>query len=182
MRHYVVHFQMEQSLSCIEFTATYSLIHMFHGHPAFCRDLPQTPPSTSNRILSTSRFTMSVFIEVFNHLVLPPQLPDKQDTNIESIGDAIIVRLIQATSTLSRLTSQEQSSPWYAIRQYLRRCQHLHENGRLEKQTMISKFLNFDQEQPLLLHIAEQNAALIVRYNSGYGSCSRSCTQHEPRS
>ncbi|KAL6154941.1 hypothetical protein ACJQWK_11934 [Exserohilum turcicum] len=112
---------------------------------------------------------MSVFMEVFNHLVLPPQLPGKQETNIESIGDAIIVRLIQATSTLSQLASQEQTPPWYAIRQYLRRCQCLHINGRLEKRTLISTFCNFNREQPLLLHIAEQNTALIVRYNSRYG-------------
>ncbi|EUC26942.1 hypothetical protein COCCADRAFT_10307 [Bipolaris zeicola 26-R-13] len=109
---------------------------------------------------------MSVFMEVFNHLVLPPQLPGKQDANIGSTGDAIILRLIQATSTLSRIASQEQTSPWYAIRQHLRRCQCLHINGRLEKQTLISTFYNFNAEQPLLLHIAEQNTALIVRYNS----------------
>jgi hypothetical protein len=118
-------------------------------------------------------------MEVFNHLVLPPQLPGNQDTNIETTGDAILVRLIQATSTLSRLVSREQPSPWYAIRQYLRRCQHLHVNGRLEKQTLVSKFRNFNQEQPLLLHIAEQNAALIVRYNSRYGLCPWASIHHE---
>jgi hypothetical protein len=114
---------------------------------------------------------MSEFIEVFNHLVLPPRLPHKQDTNIESIGDAIIVRLIQATSTLSRLVSREQTSPWHAIRQYLQRCQSLHVNGRLDKLSLILEFRNFNQERPLLLHIAEQNAALIIRYNARYGYC-----------
>lgn len=114
---------------------------------------------------------MSVFMEVFNHLVLPPQLPGKQDANIESTGDDIIIRLIQATSTLSRLFSQEQTAPWHEIRQYLRRCQSLHVHGRLDKLALISEFRNFNQEQPLLLHIAEQNAALIIRYNARYGCC-----------
>ena len=111
---------------------------------------------------------MSVFMEVFNHLVLPPQLPGKQDVKIETTGDAIIVRLIQATYTLSRLASQEKTSPWYTIRQYLRRYQSLHANGRLEKLSLISEFRKFNREKPLLLHIAEQNAALIVRYNAKY--------------
>jgi hypothetical protein len=115
---------------------------------------------------------MSTFIEVFNHLVLPPQLPGKQDADIESSGDAIILRLIKAAFTLSTLASKEQKSPWYAIRQYLRRCQSLRVHGRLEKSSLISKFRNFDQEHPLLLHIAEQNAALIVRYNARYDSFS----------
>jgi hypothetical protein len=117
-------------------------------------------------------FAMPEFIEVFNHLVLPPQLPGKQDANIESIGDAIVDRLIRASFTLSRLAGQEDASPWYTIRRYLRRYQSLHVRGRLEKLSLISKFRNFDQEQPLLLHIAEQNAALIIRYNGRYGCCS----------
>jgi hypothetical protein len=121
-------------------------------------------------------------MEVFNHLVLPPQLPSKQDTNIESTGDAIIARLIHATFTLSRLASQEKTFPWYATRQYLRRYQSLHVHGRLEKLSLISKFRNFDQEQPLLLHIAEQNAALIVRYNVRYVCCLWLSAQHEFRS
>jgi hypothetical protein len=112
---------------------------------------------------------MSVFMEVFNHLVLPPQIPGKQDADTESTGDAIVIRLIQATTTLSRLTSQNETSPWYAVRQYLRRCQALHVNGRLDSQSLLSKFRNFNQEQPLLLHVIEQNAALIVRYNVKYG-------------
>lgn len=115
---------------------------------------------------------MSVFIEVFNHLVLPPQLPGKQDANIESTGDAIVDRLIRASFTLSQLAGQEEASPWYSIRRFLRRYQSLHVRGRLEKLSLISKFCNFDQEQPILLHIAEQNAALIIRYNDRYDCCS----------
>jgi hypothetical protein len=111
---------------------------------------------------------MSVFKEVFNHLVLPPQLPGKQDTNIESTGDDIVVRLVHATDTLSRLAGHEQISPWHTIRQYLRRYRSLHVHGRLEKRSLTSKLCNFDREQPLLLHVAEQNAALIVRYHVRY--------------
>ena len=124
---------------------------------------------------------MSVFMEIFNHLVLPPQLPGNQDTKIESIGDEIIARLIQATYTLNRLVSQEKTSPWYAIRRYLRRCQSLHANGRLEKQSLVSNFRKFNQENSLLLHIAEQNAALIVRYNARYGCCLWVSTWHDSR-
>ncbi|CBX97993.1 hypothetical protein LEMA_P094020.1 [Plenodomus lingam JN3] len=109
---------------------------------------------------------MSVFIDVFNHLVLPPQLLGRQDESIGSTGDAIIARLIQATLTLSRITSQEQTTPWYAISQSLHRYQSLHAHGRLEKLSLICQFRKINQEQPLLLHIAEQNAALIVRYNT----------------
>ncbi|KAH6355539.1 hypothetical protein HBI34_227520 [Parastagonospora nodorum] len=109
---------------------------------------------------------MEMFMEVFNHLVLPPQLPGKQDINTAGIGDAIILRLIQATNTLSRLGSDGQTPTWYAIRQSLYCHQTLHALGRLEKLSLISEFRNLDSDQLLLLHIAEQNAALIVRYNN----------------
>ena len=122
---------------------------------------------------------MSVLKEVFNHLVLPPQLPGKQDANIESTGDDIVVRLVHATDTLSRLAGHEQTSPWHAIRQYLHRYQFLHIHGRLEKLSLTSKLRNFDQEQPLLLHVAEQNAALIVRFHARYASRLWSPMWHE---
>jgi uncharacterized membrane protein YccC len=86
---------------------------------------------------------MEVFFEVINHLVLSPQLLGKQDANVESTGDAIIDRLIHAASTLSRQASHEQTSPWYSIRRYLRRCQSLHAHGRLGKLSLISTFRNF---------------------------------------
>jgi hypothetical protein len=124
---------------------------------------------------------MEVFEEVFNHLVLPPRLPGKQDAKIATTGIAIIVRLIQATSTLSQLGSEEQKSVWNTIGLNLRRYQSLHEDGRLEKLSLVSKFRNFDKEQPLLLHIAEQNAALIIRHNTRYAYSLLSLTNHKSR-
>jgi hypothetical protein len=122
---------------------------------------------------------MAVFMEVFYHLVLPPKLPGKQDANIESTGDAIVDRLIRAAFTLSQLAGQKDASPWYAILLHLRRYQSLHVHGRLERLSLISKFRDFNQEHPLILHVAEQNAALIIRYNGRYVCCSRPSTYHE---
>lgn len=120
---------------------------------------------------------MSMFEDVFNHLVLPPQLPAKRDADIEATGNAIVARLIQATSTLIGLASasQEETSSWLAVRQYLQSFQSLHALGRLEQSSLISAFQNFSQQNPLLLHVAEQNAALIIRYNTRY-SCTKSLT------
>ena len=109
---------------------------------------------------------MTSLIDVFNHLVLPPKLSGEQDADIERTGDNIIVRLIHATTTLSKLASQEQTSTWHAVRRYLFCCQSLHARGRLEKQTLISELRNLKHDQPLILHVVEQNAALLVRYNA----------------
>jgi hypothetical protein len=111
---------------------------------------------------------MAPLVDVFNHLVLPPKVPGAQDKNIEAIGEDVVGRLIQATSTLSKLSDHEQSSSWKAIRDSLRRFRSLHERGRLEKPSLLLEFSNLRPGQPLLLHVAEQNAALIVRYNDKY--------------
>jgi hypothetical protein len=108
---------------------------------------------------------MSLLSRVFNHLVLPPKLPGKQDHDLDSVGSEILVRLIQATKTLDGLEghSQDQESPWSSVRQSLLRCQSLHDSGRLEKQSLVSEFVQLKHNRPLILHITEQNAAVIVR-------------------
>jgi hypothetical protein len=100
---------------------------------------------------------------VFNHLVLPPQLPGEQDVDIERTSDDVLNRLTHATITLGRLAGQKQASTWHAVRQSLRRCHSLHARGRLEKQSLISEFQYLKPDQPIILHIIEQNAALIIR-------------------
>lgn len=106
---------------------------------------------------------MASVANVFNHLVLPPQLPGKQDVDIESSSNDILGRLMQATTTLSKLAGQEQVSVWAAVRESLRRCQYLHASGRLEKESLMSELRHLRRDQPLILHILEQNAALIIR-------------------
>ncbi|KAF2797566.1 hypothetical protein K505DRAFT_358267 [Melanomma pulvis-pyrius CBS 109.77] len=106
---------------------------------------------------------MASLANVFNHLVLPQKLPEKQDTDIERTNNDVLLRLTQATITLGRLAGQEQAATWHAVRQSLRRCHSLHAPGRLEKQSLISEFQHLKHDQPLILYIIEQNAALIIR-------------------
>jgi hypothetical protein len=106
---------------------------------------------------------MATVANVFNHLVLPTQIPGKQDADIEIINSDVLVRLIHATVTLGKLACEKQASIWHAVRQSLRCCQSLHVLGRLEKQSLIAEFRLLKHDQPLILHVAEQNAALIIR-------------------
>lgn len=108
---------------------------------------------------------MASLADVFNHLVLPPKLPGKQDVNIERTSNDVLNRLTQATITLGRLAGQEQASTWNAVHKSLRRCHSLHARGRLEKQSLISELRDLKHGQPLMLHIIEQNAGLIIRRN-----------------
>jgi hypothetical protein len=106
---------------------------------------------------------MVPLMNVYNHLVLPPKLPGRQDADIECTSNEVLVRLIQATVTLGSLAGQEQASTWHAVRQSLRRCHSLHVPDRLEKRSLISEFRYLKHDQPLVLDVIEQNAALIIR-------------------
>jgi hypothetical protein len=106
---------------------------------------------------------MASLAHVFNHLVLPAKLPGQQDAELELINNAVILRLIQATSTLGKLAGQEQASTWQNLRQSLRRCHSLHASGRLEHRALISEFQKLKRDEHIFLYITEQNAALIVR-------------------
>ena len=101
--------------------------------------------------------------EVYNHFVLPPQIPGTEDADSQRIKDDVLARLVHATTTMDRLAGWEEVSAWNAIRHSLRRCAAVHALGRLDKQSLISEFQSLRHNHPLILYIAEQNAALFVR-------------------
>jgi hypothetical protein len=112
---------------------------------------------------------MALLESLFNHLVLPPKLPELQDTDIESIGADILTRLIHSCNTLGKSADEELADTWASIRLSLRVCLHLHQ-GRLERDSMRHEFRNLQQNQLLIFYLAEQNAALLVRRQGRYVS------------
>lgn len=49
---------------------------------------------------------MMLLESVFNHLVLPPKVPEHQDVDLESIEQDIVLRLIHACGTMYNFTDQ----------------------------------------------------------------------------
>jgi hypothetical protein len=114
---------------------------------------------------------MALLESLFNHLVLPPKLPGQQDTDTERINENILTRLIHSCDTLGKLAGQEFADAWASIRHSLRLCLHLHHHqGRLEKKSMLYEFRHLQINHLLILHIVEQNVALLVRRHVRYVS------------
>lgn len=111
----------------------------------------------------SSKSIVATLESVFSHVVLPPKVPHEQDKNPEEVGNAIAALLVQAVTTMTKLVGQNQASTWRALRRTLRFCQLLHVSGRLERRSLLQEFQDFKQDQPLILFIGEQNAALLVR-------------------
>ncbi|KAI1370598.1 hypothetical protein F4677DRAFT_437927 [Hypoxylon crocopeplum] len=99
---------------------------------------------------------------IFNHLVLPPQLPGKQDPDIEDLPCSVLKRVIHACKALDALVDQPLSEAFQSVRASLDACLDLN-TGRLEKTTLLEYFRHLEPNYTLILHVVEQNAALLIR-------------------
>lgn len=105
---------------------------------------------------------MALLELVFNHLVLPPKLPGQLDTDTQGVEHSILIRLIRASDTMGKLTGQEYQKIWASIRHSLRVSLDVNQAG-LEKASMLQAFCDLNPEGLLILHVVEQNAALLIR-------------------
>ncbi|KAI9683344.1 MAG: hypothetical protein M1829_005414 [Trizodia sp. TS-e1964] len=99
---------------------------------------------------------------LFNHLVLPPKVPGTQDPDTIEVGYDILARLIRTCRTLSKYTVPEFAETWTSIEHSLRLCQNLN-SSHLEKKSMLRQFSQIELDDFLILHVVEQNAALLIR-------------------
>jgi hypothetical protein len=105
---------------------------------------------------------MDLLESVFNHLVLPPKVPGQRDTDTEGIERSILARFVRACDTISKFTGQEYAETWTSILRSLSTCLNINQ-GRLEKRAMLYEFGNIQPKELLILHVVEQNAAVLIR-------------------
>ena len=106
------------------------------------------------------------FLEsVFNHLVLPPKLPGRQDVDTEDIQHNLLSRLIRACDTLKRFTGRESRETWASVHHSLLICLKTN-RGRLEKASMLEELPKLPRNGIIILHVVEQNAALLIRHRA----------------
>ena len=92
-------------------------------------------------------------------------MPEHQDVDIEGIEGNISDRLVCALDLLARSTDEKFKETWSSLRRSL--CVYMNVNhGHLEKVSMVQEFSNIRNNDILILHIVQQNAALIFRNES----------------
>ncbi|KAI5921758.1 hypothetical protein F4810DRAFT_712186 [Camillea tinctor] len=109
--------------------------------------------------------SITLLREVFNHLVLPPQIPGEPDKDPETVSHDILVRFIHACRNFVDAGVGE---PWteafQSLQSSLRTCLVLN-RCQLEKEVVLDHLRQLDSNTTLVLHIVEQNAAIIIRTN-----------------
>jgi hypothetical protein len=104
---------------------------------------------------------------LFNHVVLPPRLPGKQDARIEDIEHGLITRVLLASRTVRDLVHVDYRDRWDSIRRSLQACKAVNVGGKLDKNSLLTELRGLHSEDILILHIAQQNAGLLIRCQSG---------------
>lgn len=99
---------------------------------------------------------------LFNHLVLPTKLPGRQDADLEAVENNILTRLLDACETLAGLSDHETQEAWQSVRRPLLVCLDLHQD-RFDGASLRNAFSRLDAGCPVILHIAEQNCAVLIR-------------------
>jgi hypothetical protein len=105
---------------------------------------------------------MASLESVFNHLVLPTKLPDHGDRDPEAVSGAILTRLLKACEALGKVGDEAWAGNWASVGRSLRMSQGIYQN-RLEAKLLIHDWAHLHPQDLLILRIAEQNAALLLR-------------------
>jgi hypothetical protein len=110
---------------------------------------------------------MASLESVFNHLVLPPQLPDHGDQDTEALSSNILARLSTACRVFEDFSGVKQwrgewATVWASIGGTLRMCHGIHQKG-IEAKLLLQDWADFRPHDFFILRIAEQNAALLLR-------------------
>ncbi|KAK5657566.1 hypothetical protein OQA88_3140 [Cercophora sp. LCS_1] len=104
----------------------------------------------------------SLLESVFNHVVLPPKLPGFQELNGHAVEDNLQARLVGACDALSALRGQRAQRCWQLVRQQLLVCLDL-QQCRFDRDSIRRAFSNLSVDCPVVVHIEEQNCAILVR-------------------
>ncbi|KAH8687808.1 hypothetical protein BGZ60DRAFT_363637 [Tricladium varicosporioides] len=100
---------------------------------------------------------------LFNHVALPPRLPDRQDNRLDQVQTALIDRLITASIGLRDCTQERYGQEWDTIRRSLQSCKLVNSRGKLTKTSLLTAFKGLQHNDMLILQVSEQNAALLLQ-------------------
>ncbi|KAM5341666.1 hypothetical protein ACJ41O_014697 [Fusarium nematophilum] len=105
----------------------------------------------------------SVIDALYNHLVLPPRLPHRQDMNMNEIESSLVSRLLASVKHLRDLPENEFRSTWNSVGRALQATKSIHSSGHVDR-TILSQELNdLGESEFLVVYVRCQNCALFIR-------------------
>lgn len=109
--------------------------------------------------------TCSKLEYVTNHIVLPPRLPGKEEVCEDDVRCELLEFLQTASITLKADSDTEISTVGRSILNVLEICKATNLRGKLDKSTLLHQFQTIQPNIPIILHVKEQNAGLLIWKN-----------------
>ncbi|CAG8953309.1 hypothetical protein HYFRA_00003516 [Hymenoscyphus fraxineus] len=100
---------------------------------------------------------------IFHHVALPPKLPNRQEAGLDTIQDSLTERLLNASIAIRDSVYERHGPEWDCVRRSISVSKSINAGGRLDKTTLVKAFRELEGNEMLIVHISEQNAALLVQ-------------------
>ncbi|KAF4965489.1 hypothetical protein FSARC_6722 [Fusarium sarcochroum] len=136
---------------------------------------PNTRPFASQNGVATTSSTkpvssgtgehevISLNDALYNHLVLPPQLPHRQDPNLVEIEKALTDRLLGSIKYLRDLPNNDLSSAWNSVGRGLQATKNIHAGGHVDRTALARELNDLGESDFLVVYVRSQNCALYIR-------------------
>ncbi|KIV78785.1 hypothetical protein PV11_06395 [Exophiala sideris] len=103
---------------------------------------------------------------VFNHVVLPPNVPGSADKNLSEINCDLLGRIHTACTQLRENLGGHYDKELDLLLRSLVHCQSLHTSLHLDSAQLQRAFRSLKHGEVLIIHVVEQNAGLLISYGS----------------
>lgn len=140
---------------------TTALCYLIHQNSTDIRSLPYALSRNIIDMAATRLPDTEIVEDVYNHIALPAHLPTRQDSRIDKIEGAVFDRVLNASVKLSGLFPDDGSL--ISLYRSLKTSRRVNMSGRLSKASLLSAFKELKSTHFILIHVAEQNAALVLR-------------------
>ena len=100
--------------------------------------------------------------QVYHHVVLPRDVPGREESNLHQIELQLATRLVEAVEHVISHAPSNDHACVDAVRLALSTCASLHIDGKVDKPTLLRELQQLEDRRALVLHVAEQNAGLLI--------------------
>lgn len=121
---------------------------------------------------------------VFNHLFLPPQLPDIEDTDVDEVAENLQERWLAAARSirdkgsesvhnvanahmLTSIAPDAYTGALQSVSRALKASQTIYEGGAVSRLALTEALQKLENGDFVVLHIAAQNAGVIIKKDKG---------------
>ncbi|KAF4980380.1 hypothetical protein FZEAL_3610 [Fusarium zealandicum] len=125
--------------------------------------MPVAIPSSSAATIANKHEALLLSDALYNHLVLPPQLPHRQDPNLHEIETALIDRLTVSVKHLRDLPDNDYSSIWNLVARGLKVTKNIHATGHVDRAVLERELNGLAESDFLVVYTHSQNCALYIR-------------------